>query len=134
MKQKGIKFLRKYRYALFACIFAAVFAVNLWLIFLVFHNKIYWSLPEQIKAPKQLLNTAEIAFHERFGAPSLRMKVADSVVLQYRDNECVMSIFLNSADAKKKNIKKSRYVLFTRRDDLSESRNCLNNFTLSQKK
>ncbi len=133
MKQKGVQFLLRHKNALFACVFGIVLIMSFLAILWGLNSKTHWVLPEKIRTQKQLLNTAEIAFHERFGAPASRMHVANSVVLQYRNDECVMSLFLDNHRSKNKNIKKSQYVLFTNRHDLTENKNCLNSFLSSPK-
>ncbi len=124
MEQKGIDLLLKHKYALLGLILALSI---LFVIFILSYHKTHWALPEKLHSPEQLLNTAEIAFHERFGAPSSRIALADSVILQYRNQDCVMNIFLNNIRSKN-NVKKSRHILLLNRNDLKENKKCLNSF------
>lgn len=130
MKQEGLDLLYKYKNALFFAFLGVFSLLGILIIFFIFNSdKTYWSLPEKINSSDQLLNTAEIAFHERFGAPSSRINIENSVILQYRNSSCVMNIFLD--DRKQSLVKKSQHILLLDRTDLKENKKCLQSFILS---
>ncbi len=127
MKQEGIDLLYKYKNALFFAFFGLLCLLGILIVFFILNkDKTHWSLPEKINSSDQLLNTAEIAFHERFGAPSSRINMENSVVLQYRNGLCVMNIFLDNR--RQSPIKKSHHILLLNRLDLKENKKCLQNF------
>ncbi len=85
------------------------------------------SLPQKITHISQMMNATEFAFINRFGVPQYRQTLGQTNLIQYRNPQCVMAIYLSPQNSENK-IKISQKISLLNRQDLSTNNNCLKAF------
>lgn len=136
MAQKGNAFQLSKIVALFI-IFITFFwgagLTYLWVQMPSYNHRIKQSLPNKVHSSKQMLNATEFAFINRFGIPQYRQVLGQTHLIQYRNLNCVMAVYLAPIEENNNQTKVSKKISFLNRKDLAINNDCLNEFTLTQK-
>ncbi|MFV0321913.1 MAG: hypothetical protein ACK5LE_05995 [Alphaproteobacteria bacterium] len=132
MTQKGTGFQLSKIAALLIVIITFLWGAGLTFLWLQMPNQyspIIQTLPKKIKNSNQMLNATEFAFINRFGIPQYRQVLGQTHLIQYRNLDCVMAIYLSPMAESNNSTKVSKKISFFNRKDLTINNSCLNEFT-----
>lgn len=137
MTKKGTEFQISKVVALFIVLITFFWGAGLtflWVQMPSQNSRIKQSLPKKIKNSNQMLNATEFAFINRFGAPDYRQVLGPTHLIQYRNLNCVMAIYLSPQIEGNNPTKISKKISFFNRKDLTVNNDCLKEFTLDNNK